>query len=429
MTKTFQFPKVERENFLKEFNRLNKKLQKYNSSMTILSQREFVYTVTRDNWFSKSFDKIEIPSLSYEIELPTDRGKQGVKFLGMASYENEIPTIFSVEDTSNLNQYLRGQKDVCDHCNSLRKRTKWFYFEEARQVKRIGSSCVFEWFGLNLEAVLGKFFDLFYKFSEYEDLDSSSIEEQEFNQRFFRVDPFIPLKSLIISTAIATESFRGSWTSRSKADENGLTSTSELIEDYLKATEFTDSFKKLVDFTTTNLENYLEKIKTFWQKTPSNDFEFNVFQQLFDSNNNLRESVLYSKRALVEFAIWKANSFSEASLKEEKKQISSEYLGLVGQRIEISGHMKMVGTYRTFIRYEELTGRIYQITTPVGIAKWFTLKNIEFDAAEGSEDFHNTYNNLTNSGFEVTLKGTIKDLSEYKGIKETILTRCKVSLK
>lgn len=97
---------------------------------------------------------------------------------------------------------------------------------------------------------------------------------------------------------------------------------------------------------------------------------------------------------------------------EAKKQafiatLNNEYAGSVGDKIT---------TEATLTRYSTFDGDygimyVYNFKDVHGhVLVWFTSKALT----------------AVNEGDTITIKGTVKKLSEYKGIKQTILTRCKV---
>ena len=97
---------------------------------------------------------------------------------------------------------------------------------------------------------------------------------------------------------------------------------------------------------------------------------------------------------------------------EAKKQafmatLSNEYAGDVGDKITTEATVERVTGfdgqygYMYVYNFKDVQGRVLV---------WFTSKALM----------------TVNEGDTITIKGTIKNLNEYKGIKQTVLTRCKV---
>lgn len=100
------------------------------------------------------------------------------------------------------------------------------------------------------------------------------------------------------------------------------------------------------------------------------------------------------------------NRAQEKGLEKEKAQkasSNSKWVGEVGERITITGNCKCVTSWENQFGVTY----VYKFTTEEGnIFTWRTGKSL----SEGA----------------LTLKGTIKDHNEFRGAKETELTRCKV---
>ena len=100
------------------------------------------------------------------------------------------------------------------------------------------------------------------------------------------------------------------------------------------------------------------------------------------------------------------NRAQEKELEKEKAQkasSNSKWVGEVSERITITGNCKCVTSWENQFGVTY----VYKFTTEEGnIFTWRTGKSL----SEGA----------------LTLKGTIKDHNEFRGAKETELTRCKV---
>lgn len=97
----------------------------------------------------------------------------------------------------------------------------------------------------------------------------------------------------------------------------------------------------------------------------------------------------------------------ERKRREAETAVDSTYFGEIGKRYDVAGTVDRIhyieGEYgvTTLVVFTDADGRRF---------KWF---------ASGSKEFK--------VGESVTMKGTVKAHEEYKGAKETVLTRCKVA--
>ena len=90
---------------------------------------------------------------------------------------------------------------------------------------------------------------------------------------------------------------------------------------------------------------------------------------------------------------------------------SSSYVGKIGDRIEVKARLTKCHSYDSTFNYHTVTTFINIFTDEAGNV--YVWKSTAFFDA-GLDDV-------------VILKGTVKEHSEYNGIKQTILTRCKVT--
>jgi hypothetical protein len=115
--------------------------------------------------------------------------------------------------------------------------------------------------------------------------------------------------------------------------------------------------------------------------------------------------------------VWQMLPFADvyAIVKDMKDahapKTASEYVGNIGDKIAATVTFMGVHTYTTHFTYYGETNYIYTFADENGnTLVWKTSKFQEL-----------------NDGEKYTVKGTIKEHNEYKGDKQTALTRCKIS--
>lgn len=104
----------------------------------------------------------------------------------------------------------------------------------------------------------------------------------------------------------------------------------------------------------------------------------------------------------------------------------SEYVGEVGQRIETAITISRIATYEatnyfrpTWSGYRDETRYVYTMTDADGNALvWKTSGHISLPVGDRYRP--------AEEGDKLTIKGTIKEHSTYKGVKQTVLQRVKV---
>ena len=118
-----------------------------------------------------------------------------------------------------------------------------------------------------------------------------------------------------------------------------------------------------------------------------------------------------------EYGIYSRGNFDKisdyidkANRPESEEVSSSEYVGQVGDKIEIKVELINIVSYKTYIYGREIWNDLYLFRDEQGNEyKWNTQSICELS-----------------KGDVASIKATIKEHSEYKGTKQTVLTRVKV---
>lgn len=98
------------------------------------------------------------------------------------------------------------------------------------------------------------------------------------------------------------------------------------------------------------------------------------------------------------------------AIRAANAEVISEYIGNVGDKIETTVTLKRVKYFETSYGYYGTMIGIHCFEDATGnVIVWKTASAPEMSI-----------------GDTITIRGTVKELNEYKGIKQTILTRCKI---
>lgn len=438
--KLFKLPSIKEDQFIKDFNKVNRALDKYGAQMVVTNRQEYTEFIAveegSDLWMGvvplveiSSLNKgFYVPAVAYTIELPLKRGKEDVEFLGLVKYEEGVPTIVYSSSNSELNlrDLLEEKKDLCDHCGVKRHRRKYFYFLENGKVQAIGSTCVREWFGLNLEWIFRKFESFFYDYSIM-DIPSNRAREVA----------LVDLSHVVAAVSVVTDEFKLPWKSQSYAEENSVLRTtievSELLVRPQKAEIVTQKKYEALLSEKEKLNGLLSTIEEFWKnRNISSDFEFNMSVQLLRKDKTIFSKVPFSKLGLVSYGIYRA--FQEEKKKKEEPTFSHKNLelGSIKERIQIQGTLRKVHSYWTpsYSGYGEDIMYIYTVETEDGLAKWVTGKDLIDDLKDILEkevwDDYSQVVTRIHEGLPATIVGTVKKIETYRGEIQTVLTRCRV---
>lgn len=135
------------------------------------------------------------------------------------------------------------------------------------------------------------------------------------------------------------------------------------------------------------------------------DNGFNCFELTIDE---------ITTKSLADEYIWEDYSFIEQYVKDQKAKYApktgSEYVGEVGGKLELSVTLKRVFQFETHFTYSGEGSYIYKFADAEGnTVTWKTSKDLKID-----------------EGWTGLITGTVKEHSEYRGDKQTVLTRCKI---
>lgn len=382
------------EAFQKELNKLNKKLATYGSRISVISEKhtfvereynEDIYYAGGEIDRTGIFPKVVVKGVEVVLSEPNILGKEGVEFLGTVTYKNNIPSIYSVkEDIFGLVNIDRV--DACDHCNTIRDRVKYFYFREDNTIKKIGSTCVKEWMGFDLEAV-------FSAVQNFEYFINTMDNEKEYQSTS------APIENVISALAEATNNFQSCWEKMVIKDK---------VESILRDKKHTYTYKVS--------DEQIEEIRTRWNIKPSNGFEFNIVSALM-REDRVTPYVSFESLGVACWAIHNAlYKVAQVVVKE-----SGEFIGNIKERINFTGMMKKVHGYDGAYGYVH----VYVIESEKGLLKWSTSNPQEYELANMYNMELNTVQKLlATDGVEVNMVGTVKSHEVYDNVKQTVVTRC-----
>lgn len=356
--------------------KLNGRLAKYGSHVEILSKKEGYLPVQYDKdteyisgVFSTSsygYKQVSIHGYEYTLSEPEVTGKEGVKFLGTLSFADGVAQLHS-DDNDLVNKVNTDRKDVCFHCGKKMSRNKWFFFDDHGTIRKIGSTCVAEWFGLDVNVIL-RYYENFIK------------QADKLRKGPHRESAAVEFDDFVAQLSHVTKGFRLAWTKT----EEMMPGTAQQVR---------NEILENVECDPVDVEEIKAKVKEEWDIEPTTNFKFNVLNALFDDNKEVVKHVPFTHFGLVGWAVYKA-------MQPKREATDSEYVGKVGERIHFSGTPKCIYGYETVYGYSF----VYLFETEKGNIKWKTSKNLD--------------------DREYKLVGTVKGHEEYKGTKQTEVTRC-----
>lgn len=375
-----------------------------------LESAKFEQLVEHAKKVNKKFNKnlINIEKISHEYVTEDDVTEKIITFnMTFDTFVNEwkvvakkflvdhvtLVDIFTEEDTNEeTRETLRKRDFHCDHCNTTRAKKNLYMIKnkETNEVKYVGKACMKEFIG----ASVNQFFAT----------EKEIKRMMNFDDFFTFVEPYIYISIknyLTIAYNMAKDGEE--YINRNLANYEGISSTNDKILEKLPTCQEENS---IVD----------DIIKWFVEtnKDSNNDFIQNVIEILKEDYVSLR---LANRLAFIPFNYMKY--LAKMELKKQREaindQMANEYLPFeVDEKVNLE--LKLL-KYTYFEResygyYDSGVTYVYTFIDDNGrVVVWKTTKG----SFAREENLNKKYN----------VSGRIKEFTEYKDVKQTILTRCR----
>lgn len=339
---------------------------------------------------------------------------------------NDWQFIASVEHTEKGNIFSKAMTDVeiperyrtgnpiCEHCNSNRPRSYTFIVMNTvtGEFKMVGKSCLMD-FTHGLSATTAAWFaSLNEVFKEAEETPVGSFGMGERYYDTFEVLTFAA-ETIRKFGYVKSENWGANSTKERTMDflmvSKGMThwmpeSEINRIKQDMEKVKFNPESHEAKEAVTAALDwirdqkasnDYMHNLKTVCDLRYNPWNRIGILVSLFPTFN--RELEIQAKKA-------------EAEAKARREAQASNHVGSVGDRIQISVQsVKCLTSWENTFGYYPTTTYLYKIIDPDGnVYTWKTSTMIDED-------------NLPQ-----TITGTVKEHGEFRGVKQTVLTRCKI---
>ena len=272
----------------------------------------------------------------------------------------------------------------CDHCNTDRRRSTTYLVKRGEELRQVGASCLHDYTGILPWLAVA--------FAEFSTL---AVEEGE------TYDPEIVAGSVVTATeeilACAVASVRKNGYANS---ESRRPTKWEMLEETP-----TDSDRK----TAADIIDFFQNLDT-----EGDNFASNTRAVICSTycKPKVYGFIAYAPR-FYEKEMAKRAREAARKAKHEAEAAASAYFGEVGQRVTIHAEkIEVVASWFTNYSYYGESVYLYKIhATESGVFMWKTSTPID-------EDERNKPH---------AIKATIKAHNDYNGVRQTVLTRCKIT--
>ena len=405
---TYSIPEMNIESLEKKLTRIRNKAEKYGCEFRyerIGEHFESVETGERDENGKPMKEVIR----DIDIEVEGRAEVNGWQFAATLDYTEKGNIISGVEGLEIPERYYTCSP-WCEHCKTRRDRKSSYivYHVETGEFKQVGKSCLRDYTsGLSAEAV-----------AQYESWIKECKEASEYTgmggwgPRYFNTDDFM------VATAETIRIY-----GYVKRSDYGPTCTADKAEnlykvwakmplgmarDYLQE-EYAEAVAKGFDMTR---QESIDLAKTVREWVGGNEKNDNYFHNLKVACGN--DYITGAMTGLVVSAFpahdrelaYQAEK-AEREAREKGAAAKSSWAGDIGDRVCFT-----ISDYRTITSWE---------------TQWGTTFVYKFTDADGREFTWKTSNWLDDDCIGKSVKGTVKELKEFRGVKQTELTRCKVA--
>lgn len=325
----------------------------------------------------------------------------GWQFIASVEHTNGGNIIKAVCDVEIPQRYYTSAP-ICEHCHSNRTRKDTYLVRnvETGEFKQVGKTCLRDFTnGMSAEAAAAYI-------SLYDELICGTVPDGEHMERYYRVDEFL---------RYAAETIRHFGYVKRDPNNTMVRTTRDRARDYymvehgwILSTKILDGLRKEMenvsfDSESDEAEKETEMALAWIKEQP----ESNTFLHNLKTICSLKYTT--EKNLGILAALFPAYERDMAYHQEQKRkdleESGSRFIGEIKQRITVS-----IQSVECITSWEGAYGitRVYKITDTNGNV--FTWK---------------TNNTIGNTAKTVT--GTVKAHTEYRGVKQTEITRCKVA--
>lgn len=292
--------------------------------------------------------------------------------------------VYPIAPEVTIDNKYRNIESKCNHCNINRKRNITVLLQDSdasKEMIQVGLTCLKEYTGISDIDVIKKYIDLQDIF-----LDEIYIDHKSYDNypRYVKTIAYLAYSIKMIETKGYQKEItkEQAWW---KAYEH---ETNTIDKKYIKKSE------DVLDF--------------FANREFQNDFLKNIKALLSNEYSKMSGLIAYA------YLAYQKQLEHEISQKEKDKvNKMSNYVGNIGERIDIEVYLVNRFAFESFYGVQQLY--IFK-DDENNLYKWKTSKYIVDSKGQSIEMNEN----------KIFMKGTIKAHEEYKGVKQTELTRCKI---
>lgn len=392
MKVTYEIPEVKKGSFYETIEKANKKAKKLGLNAlnvienSVMVQKEVPITEIFEGKEYISYKIMNVYSFTVTGETPKI---DGFKLIGLVEFIDKMkPVTHSFVDDNDQLALLKVNDHHCDHCQTNRMRNKVFLIKntENNEFIQVGKSCLTDFFPQDVFNKIVSFEKIFYVFKE---LDTLMEGGNYHNPKHI----LIKIEEIL---ALSIEAINQYGFVSTKNEGEGNIATSTLVK-----SQYGGQPIVVLDINE-------EKINQAKLLLADNQ---NILNQYFDNNintfnNNLQNFVEVGFVNITNIGLVSFLPVLISKLNQPKTE--SNYIGTIKEKITVKATLTNVYGFETAYGYTNLYNFLDEQGNKLS---WFnTGKKPDCQVND-----------------VVTLTGTVKDHNLYKGEKQTVLVRCKIT--
>lgn len=382
------------ERLEKKLKRIENKCHKYGNEFSFTKKDEVFEEITLD-------DGTKVTAKFFIIEASGKAILNDYQFIGKIEHTKNGNIIRNCSNSEIPKKFLTCQP-YCEHCNSKRNRKDTFIVKNliTNEFKQVGKNCLADFtHGLSAERI-SEYISWFNELIKGEEPDTNSII------------PYISMKEILCYSIETIKHF-----GYIKAThENKMETTKQRVIDFYTCYErggglpSTKETMKKVNFEALTEENekLANDILTWINEKKDNYNEYIHNLKMICSMEYIEYKHVGILASIVPCYMKEMDLIKKREKeRKESKENNSIHVGTIGKRYTIDNveNLTCVTSWQTDFGIT----RIYKIIDSIGnVFIWKSSKGIEDKAIK-------------------SIIGTVKEYKEYNGIKQTELTRCRVS--
>lgn len=286
-------------------------------------------------------------------------------YIGKIDYTNDLPMYFSYDKGNLVSKYDCGLTIDCDACHVKRFRNKYYVFSKNGKIVYVGSSCVKEYFGIDV--------DIYEK-------EAEALEKEE---RTYRAN-YINIDKLINTLSVQHKDF---------------------TKPYNKETSFIEFDKFLInDIMVKNIDTLKQQVYSYWEGQTS-EFAYNIKAALFD---DIKECLI-----------------SDVKLRNLKLAMCGICFALT-KKVVLSESSKWVGEISKRSIFSIVVKDIKIYDNAFGDVAYISCEDNDNNAILIKTSTSTGFYNKAIKNKSMNIKATVAKHEIKKGIRVTILQRCKM---